>query len=288
MYFVKMHGLGNDFVVMNDFAGRLKNYENLARLLCDRNFGIGADGLVLLQSSQKAACRMRIFNSDGSEAEMCGNAVRCVGKYLYERGLATGNVISLETFNRLLTLRLQVREGMIVAVEVDMGEPVLESDLVPVSGEKRRVVSEPLQAAGRTFLFTAVSMGNPHCVIFCDDLSELPLAEWGAPLETHPAFPRKTNVEFVEVKSPSLAEVKVWERGCGPTLACGTGACAVLAAGVLNGKLERKAQIKLPGGTLTVEWREDNHLYMTGPAVEVFSGRLVTEPDFAGLYLAKD
>jgi diaminopimelate epimerase len=272
--FVKMHGLGNDFVIMEDFSGKLQNYEVLARRLCDRNFGVGADGLVLLQPSQKAACRMRIFNADGSEAEMCGNAVRCIGKYLYERGVVVETVFPLETFNNLLTLRLQVEGAKVLGVEVDMGEPILESDLVPVSGEKRQVVSEEMQAAGKTFLFTAVSMGNPHCVIFCDDTAAVPLTEWGPPIEAHPIFPRKTNVEFVEIKSPELAVVRVWERGVGPTLACGTGACAVLVAGVLNGKLKRKAEIQLPGGVLMVEWREDNHVYMTGPAVEVFSGRL--------------
>jgi diaminopimelate epimerase len=279
MEFVKMHGLGNDFVIMEDFSGKVQNYEVLARRLCDRNFGVGADGLVLLQHSQKAACRMRIFNADGSEAEMCGNAVRCIGKYLYERGLVGETVILLETYNNLLTLRLQVEGATVSGVEVDMGEPILESDLVPVSGEKRQVISEALQAVENTFLFTAVSMGNPHCVIFCDDVAAVPLTEWGPPIEVHPFFPRKANVEFVEVKSPELAVVRVWERGVGPTLACGTGACAVLVAGVINGRLKREAEIQLPGGALTVEWREDNHVYMTGPAVEVFSGRLSLQFD---------
>jgi len=272
--FVKMHGLGNDFVIVEDFSGSLRNYDDLARRICDRNFGVGADGLVLLQSSQKAPCRMRIFNSDGSEAEMCGNAVRCVGKYLYERGLVKDSTIPLETYNNLLTLRIKTEGKSVTGVEVDMGEPILESNLVPVSGEKRRVVSETLEAAGRQFTFTAVSMGNPHCVIFCEDLADVPLTEWGPLIETHPLFPRKANVEFVQVESRERAVVKVWERGVGPTLACGTGACAVLAAGVLNGRLGRRAEIQLPGGVLSIEWREDNHLYMTGPAEEVFRGRL--------------
>lgn len=285
MKFTKMHGLGNDFVIMEDFGLKLKNLDRLALWLCDRNFGVGADGLALLQPSDKAAFRVRIFNSDGSEAEMCGNLLRCAGKYLYEKGLTRETVIPVEMGRGVKVLRLRLDGETVAAVEVDMGEPILESDLVPVAGERRRVLAEEIAAAGQTFAVTAVSMGNPHCVIFVEDSAAVPLDVWGPALETHPAFPRKTNVEFVKVMSPEEAAFRVWERGAGPTLACGSGACAVLVAGVLNGKLSRKATLHLPGGPLQIDWRDDNHLYMTGPAAEVFNGVLVTGPDFAEMYL---
>lgn len=285
MKFTKMHGLGNDFVIMEDFGLKLKNLDRLALWLCDRNFGVGADGLALLQPSDKAAFRVRIFNSDGSEAEMCGNLLRCAGKYLYEKGLTRETVIPVEMGHGVKVLRLRLDGETVAAVEVDMGEPILESDLVPVTGERRRVLAEEIAAAGQMFAMTAVSMGNPHCVIFVEDSAAVPLDVWGPALEKHPAFPRKTNVEFVQVISPEEAVFRVWERGAGPTLACGSGACAVLVAGVLNGKLSRKATLHLPGGPLEIDWRDDNHLYMTGPATDVFHGVLVTGPDFAEMYL---
>lgn len=285
MKFTKMHGLGNDFVLIEDFALQLKNYDKLARWLCNRNFGVGADGLALLQPSSEAAYKLRIFNADGSEAEMCGNLLRCAGKYLYERGLTRETVLSLEMYNAVKILRLQVAGERVASVEVDMGEPVLDSDRVPVAGERRRIVGEEISACGETFRFTAVSMGNPHCVIFCENSSAVPLDVWGPALETHTLFPKKTNVEFVEVISPTEAAFRVWERGAGPTLACGSGACAVLAAGVLNKKLERRATLHLPGGPLVVEWRDDNHVYMTGPATDVFNGELITGPEFAENFL---
>lgn len=285
MKFTKMHGLGNDFVVVEDFDLHLQNYDQLALWLCNRNFGVGADGLALLQPSEKAAFRVRIFNADGSEAEMCGNLLRCAGKYLYEHGLARETVLPLEMYNDVKTLRLVTVGNRVTSVEVDMGEPILESDLVPVAGERRRVVSEDITAAGQTFAMTAVSMGNPHCVIFHDNVGDVPLDVWGPQLEKHPMFPRKTNVEFVQVKSPGEAAFRVWERGAGPTLACGSGACAVLVAGVITGRMDRRATLHLPGGDLVIEWRDDNHLYMSGPATEVFQGELVTGPDFSEKYL---
>lgn len=280
MKFTKMHGLGNDFIVVEDFDLRLKNLNNLARSLCHRNFGIGADGLALLQLSQKAAFRVRIFNSDGSEAEMCGNLLRCIGKYLYEKGLTHNTVISVEMSQSVKFLRLRLDGKLVSAVEVDMGEPILDSDLVPLTGERRYAVAEEISVVGESFQMTAVSIGNPHCVIFVTDLAAVPLAVWGPALETHPAFPKKTNVEFVQVISGGEAFFRVWERGAGATLACGSGACAVLVAGVLNGHLAREATLHLPGGSLEIHWREDNHLYMTGSATEVFSGVLLTGPDF--------
>ncbi|MCR3922127.1 MAG: diaminopimelate epimerase [Firmicutes bacterium] len=275
MKFTKMHGLGNDFIVIENFDLALTNVAALARQLCHRNFGVGADGLVLLQPSKIAQFCIRIINSDGTEAEMCGNALRCIGKYLYERKLSKKKVIAMEMFHSLKILRLQLdAQNRVATVEVDMGEPILESHLVPVSGVRRRVVGEAISAIGETFSMTAVSMGNPHCVIFCQDTEVVPLALWGPALESHESFPKKTNVEFVEIISPTEASFRVWERGSGPTLACGSGACAVLVAGVLNGKLERQATLHLPGGSLRIEWREDNHLYMSGPATEVFQGEV--------------
>lgn len=287
MKFTKMHGLGNDFVVIEDFDLQLTHYAELAKKLCNRNFGIGADGLALLQPSTQAAFRVRIFNPDGSEAELCGNLLRCAGKYLFEKGHTEKTVISVEMYDKVKVLRLDVRDGLVQSVEVDMGEPVLESDLVPVTGARRRAVNEVLDAAGETFTMTAVSMGNPHCVIFTDDTAMVPLDTWGPALETHPAFPRKTNVEFVEVSARDEARFRVWERGAGATLACGSGACAVLVAGVLSDILERKATLHLPGGSLLVEWRDDNHVYMTGPATEVFQGELKTDAEFNNHYLKK-
>lgn len=272
--FTKMHGLGNDFVLVEDFGLTLSDYGETAKKLCDRHYGIGADGLVLLQPSGRADCKMRIFNADGTEAEMCGNAVRCVGKYLYERRIVPKETISLETFSSVLTLQLSVKGGKVAAVTVNMGQPELDSEKIPVRGKSRTVLSEALTAAGREFRVTAVSMGNPHCVIFVPGLHEVLLEKWGPAIEEHPQFPRRTNVEFVYIASPREAHVLVWERGVGPTLACGSGACAVLVAGVLNNKLERRAQIRLPGGCLSVFWADDGHVYMTGPAQEVFSGVL--------------
>jgi diaminopimelate epimerase len=280
-----MHGLGNDFIVMEDFMLRLTSLGDLSRRLCHRNFGIGADGLVLLQPSDCADFKMRIFNADGSEAEMCGNALRCTARYLYERGFTHNTQITLEVYYAVKIARIQLDGGAVAVVEVDMGEPVLDSGLIPVSGAVRRVVEEELDAAGRKFSVTAVSMGNPHCVVFLDDLTGIPLEHWGRAIENHPMFPAKTNVEFVQINTRGEARVTVWERGVGPTLACGSGACAVLVAGVLTDRLDKLAKVHLPGGMLAVEWRQDNHIYMTGPAGEVFRGELVTDKAFEDTFM---
>jgi diaminopimelate epimerase len=285
--FTKMHGLGNDFIVMEDFTLRLTALGDLSRRLCHRNFGIGADGLVLLQPSDCADFKMRIFNADGSEAEMCGNALRCTARYLYERGFTHNAEIALEVYYTVKTARLQLEDGAVAAVEVNMGEPVLDSSLIPVSGSARRVLEEELDAAGRKFSVTAVSMGNPHCVVFLDDLTGIPLEHWGQAIENHPMFPAKTNVEFVQITTRGEARVIVWERGVGPTLACGSGACAVLVAGVLTGRLDTLAKVHLPGGTLAVEWRQDNHVTMTGPAGEVFRGELATDKAFEDTFMKR-
>ena len=276
MEFVKMHGLGNDFIVVAGERELPADAPERAVRLCDRHFGIGADGLVYILPSERADVRMRILNPDGSEAEQCGNAIRCVAKYVYDRGLAARSLVTVETLGAgVQRLEITAEGGRAVKVKVDMGEPVLRGLDVPTTIDRTPVVGHPIEADGRTFHFTAVSMGNPHCVIFVDDAASFDLCRWGPLIERHPLFPRKTNVEFVTVVSRSRAVMRVWERGAGPTLACGTGACATLVASVLGGLTDRKAVVSLAGGDLFIEWsEEDNRVYMTGPAEEVFAGTL--------------
>ncbi|MGG4141934.1 diaminopimelate epimerase [Paenibacillus algorifonticola] len=276
MNFTKMHGLGNDFIVI---AGEQQLPDNAARLaieLCNRFFGIGADGLVYILPSEHADFRMRIINSDGSEAEQCGNAIRCVAKYVYDNGLTNKELITIETLGAgAQAVQLRVEGGKVQSVRVDMGEPILNGLAVPTTVDQEQVVEHPIEVDGHEFRFTAVSMGNPHCVIYVEDAANFDLAAWGPKLETHPMFPRKINVEFVTVNSREHTEMRVWERGAGPTLACGTGACATVVASVLNGYTDRTATVSLKGGDLLIEWNEaDNHVYMTGPAAEVFRGSL--------------
>lgn len=276
MNFTKMHGLGNDFIIVAGERELPGNASELAQRLCNRFFGIGADGLVYILPSAKADYMMRIINSDGSEAEQCGNAIRCVAKYVYDHGMIDANrtEMSIETIGAgAQKVQLNVDNGKVVSVRVDMGEPILQGLQVPTTIDKNPVVDHPIEVDGREFRFTAVSMGNPHCVIYVDDAVHFDVHAWGPKLETHPLFPRKINVEFVTVKSRDYADMRVWERGAGPTLACGTGACATLVASVLNGYTDRKATVSLKGGNLFIEWNEkDNHVYMTGPAQEVFKG----------------
>ncbi|MGN7455129.1 diaminopimelate epimerase [Paenibacillus pasadenensis] len=276
MQFTKMNGLGNDFIVVYGERDLPAGVDKLAVELCNRYFGIGADGLVYILPSERADFRMRIINSDGSEAEQCGNAIRCVAKYVYDHGHADKESLTIETLGAgVQQVELTTRDGKVELVRVDMGEPILSGLQVPTTIDAERVVSHPIEAGGREFRFTAVSMGNPHAVIYVDDAASFDLAEWGPKLETHPMFPRKTNVEFVTVNSREQADMRVWERGAGPTLACGTGACATLVSSVLNGLTDRKAVVSLKGGDLHIEWSEsDNHVYMTGPAAEVFRGEL--------------
>lgn len=276
MKFTKMHGLGNDFIVVAGERALPDNADRLAVEWCNRYFGIGADGLVYILPSAKADFRMRIINSDGSEAEQCGNAIRCVAKYVYDHGLTDQTEMTIETLGAgVQKVRLTVDNGKAVKVRVDMGAPVLDGLQVPTTVDANPVVAHPIEVDGRPFAFTAVSMGNPHCVIYVDDAVGFDLQTWGPKLETHPMFPRKINVEFVTVKSRTHTDMRVWERGAGPTLACGTGACATVVASVLNGLTERTATVSLKNGDLLIEWNEaDNHVYMTGPAAEVFSGEL--------------
>jgi len=273
MEFVKMHGLGNDFIIINTLQEDASlDYFALAPKLCDRNFGIGADGLLLLLPSQTADVKMQIINSDGSEAEMCGNGIRCFAKYVYERGIINKTTMEIETLAGIMVPEIILEDNKVTKVRVDMGEPRLERAQIPMLGSPGQVIKEKLQVQGEEFEITALSMGNPHCVIFVPNLEEVDIKKWGPLIEKHQVFPRKTNVEFVQVLNGGEAIMRVWERGAGITLACGTGACATLTAGVLNDLLEKKAVIKLSGGELTIEWAENNHLYMTGPAVEVFRG----------------
>ncbi|MDF2725942.1 MAG: diaminopimelate epimerase [Paenibacillus sp.] len=276
MDFTKMHGLGNDFIVVAGERELPEDASQLAVRLCSRFFGIGSDGLVYILPSLIADYKMRIINSDGSESEQCGNAIRCVAKYIYEHGLieASRRELTVETIGAgAQRVQLTVAEGEVTAVRVDMGEPVLQGTLVPTTVDQTQVIDYPIEVEGREFRFTAVSMGNPHCVIYVDDAKAFDLAVWGPKLEVHPMFPRRTNVEFATVLSRNAMDMRVWERGAGPTLACGTGACATLVASVLNGLSDRTGTVTLKGGDLFIEWsEEDNHVYMTGPAEQVFEG----------------
>jgi diaminopimelate epimerase len=274
MEFTKMHGLGNDFIVVYGERELPAGAGQLAVQLCNRFFGIGADGLVYILPSDKADFRMRIMNSDGSEAEQCGNAIRCVGKYLYDNGLTDKTEMTIETLGAgVQPLVLETEGGKAARVTVDMGAPILNGLDVPTTIDANPVIDHSVEADGREFRFTAVSMGNPHCVIYVDDAVGFDVAQWGPKLEKHPLFPRKINVEFAKVNSRSQVDMRVWERGAGPTLACGTGACATLVSSVLSGLTDRKATISLAGGDLLIEWKEDNNrVYMTGPAAFVFTG----------------
>jgi diaminopimelate epimerase len=274
MEFIKVHGIGNDFVLMNYLTGMPDlNWPELSRKICDRHFGVGADGLVLILPSKTADIQMRVFNPDGSEAEMCGNAIRCVARFVYQRGLITDRLIKVETLAGLRSPEvIENEQGDITGVKVDMGEPILEPVNIPMSVVNERIVNYPLQFTGGELMITAVSMGNPHCITFVSNLNKVPFFEWGPKLEVHPLFPRKTNVEFVEIKNPNEVRMRVWERGAGETLACGTGACAVGVAGYLNNLTNRKITVHLPGGDLQIEWAENGRVYMTGPAEEVFTG----------------
>ena len=273
MKITKMQGLGNDYIYIHCTEGQIADPAALARRISDRHFGVGSDGLVLILpcDGNEADFRMRMFNADGSESEMCGNATRCIAKYIYDRGLSNKKEIRLMTGAGIKILKLSVKDGITQSVRVDMGEPILEASDIPVKAPESPVIGMPVEACGKTFRMTCVSMGNPHAVIFVDDADRFDVHGIGAALECHPLFPRKTNVEFVTVKDREHLRMRVWERGSGETLACGTGACATLVAAVLNGLCERKAVLELNGGPLMVEWDPvTNHIYQEGPAAFVF------------------
>jgi diaminopimelate epimerase len=273
MKFTKMQGAGNDYVYVNGFVEQIEDPAKLATAISDRHFGIGSDGLVLILPSETCDFRMRMFNSDGSESEMCGNATRCIGKFVYEKGLSDKTELTLETLAGVKRLTLNLANGKVDSVRVDMGEPILAPKQIPINLDETSVVNYPIALESRKVNITAVSMGNPHAVIFMDSLEELDIQKSGPKVEHHPLFPRRTNTEFAQIISPTHIKMRVWERGAGETLACGTGACATAVAAVLNGKTERKVTLELLGGNLEIEWSEaDNHVYMTGPAVTVFEG----------------
>ncbi|MDR1720441.1 MAG: diaminopimelate epimerase [Dysgonamonadaceae bacterium] len=275
MLFTKMHGIGNDYVYINCFNEHVEHPEKLAVWLSDRHKGIGSDGLVLIMPSNNADFRMRMFNSDGSESEMCGNASRCIGKYVYDNGLTNRTEISLETKAGIKLLRLFPNNGKVEKVCVDMGEPSLQPSSIPALISEKAILNYPVNFEPEQFEITCVSMGNPHTVIFTENIQEIPLETVGKKIEHFRLFPERTNVEFVKIISANKADVRVWERGTGETLACGTGACAVLVAGVKTGRLDRIATIALPGGELSIEWNEgNNHVLMTGGAVTVFEGKI--------------
>ncbi|MDD3293730.1 MAG: diaminopimelate epimerase [Geobacteraceae bacterium] len=276
MKFTKMHGAGNDYVYVNCFEERVDNPAEVARKVSNRNFGIGSDGLILIMPSTAADVRMRMFNSDGSESEMCGNGIRCVAKYAYDNGIVAKKEITAETGAGILTLQLFTNShDKVEKVRVNMGEPRLIRSEIPMTGDgASRVVDEPLNILHSTFRITCVSMGNPHCVIFVDDVEKFPVEKYGPLIENHEMFPRRTNVEFVQVISGDEVRQRTWERGAGETLACGTGSSAVTVACVLNGLTGRAIVNHLSGGDLEMEWPDGGPVFMTGPAVEVFTGEI--------------
>jgi diaminopimelate epimerase len=274
MKFTKMHGLGNDYVYVNTFDQKPPaDPARLAVLVSDRHFGVGSDGLILIGPSEVADARMRMFNADGSESEMCGNGVRCVAKYIHDHGIARQPRVTVETGRGVLTLDLEVSGGTARRVRVDMGAPILQGSDIPTKLAGDPPVNVAVEVGGRTFGVTAVSMGNPHAVVYVDDVEAFPVETIGPLLEHHPAFPRRVNAHFVEVIAPDEVKMRTWERGSGITLACGTGACSVCVAGVLTQRTVRAILAHLPGGDLQLEWpADDASVFMTGPATEVFTG----------------
>jgi diaminopimelate epimerase len=279
MHFTKMHGAGNDYIYVDCFAEAVpRDIPALARRMSERRFGVGADGLILICPSNRADAEMRMFNADGSPAEMCGNGIRCVAKYVYDHGIRRRETLEIESAGRVFTLELKIARGVVDRVRVDMGQPILIPEKIPTKlrapgGPEQPVVDLPIAIGGRELRVTCVSMGNPHCVAFVDQPSDELVLGVGPQLEVASQFPNRTNVEFARVLTGRELEQRTWERGSGETLACGTGACAVCVAGVLTGRTGREVLIHLRGGDLEIEWREaDNHVYMTGPAEEAFSG----------------
>lgn len=284
LHFTKMHGLGNDYIYVDCFAQPLNGIDRpaLSRVISDRHRGIGSDGLILIyppDNDAKADCRMEMYNADGSRGEMCGNGIRCVAKYVLDHNVvrpasssASEATVRIQTDRGILTLIAFRKDGRVVNVRVDMGPPILRPKEIPVSIPGERCIKAPLPLGDQTLTMTCVSMGNPHAVFFIDDFARVNLRELGPAIEHHPLFPNRVNAHFVTVQSPTEATMKTWERGSGPTQACGTGACAILVAGVLEDRLSRSALIHLPGGDLQIEWPDGRSVFMTGPAEEVFSG----------------
>ena len=276
LQFTKMHGLGNDYVYMDAINQKIENRSELAKFVSDRHFGIGSDGLILICPSEKADFRMQMFNQDGSEAEMCGNGIRCVGKFVYDKGLTNKETITVETLAGIKTLVMTEKNGKIETARVDMGEPILEPEKIPVMSKENPVKNLKVNEEDKEFNFTCVSMGNPHAVTFIkEDVNKFDICKYGSKLEINSAFPKKANIEFINVIDDKTLKMRVWERGAGETLACGTGACASAVAAILNGYTTREVTVHLLGGNLKIKWDEnDNHVYMTGPATTVFEGKI--------------
>lgn len=271
--FTKMQGLGNDYVYIDAIHQNIENRTYLAQFVSNRNFGVGSDGLILVEKSDSADFKMTMFNSDGSQAEMCGNGIRCVAKFVYDKGLTDKTNLKIETLAGIKILLLNVKDGKVEIVRVDMGEPILEPTKIPVMATTNHV---KIEAYDKKIDFTCVSMGNPHAVTIVDDVKNFDVKKYGKDIEVNKIFPQKANIEFAEIVDRNTIKMRVWERGTGETLACGTGSCATAVACALNGVTDRNVVIELLGGNLEIEWNEnDNHVYMTGPAVTVFEGELL-------------
>ena len=276
MKFTKMHGCGNDYVYVNCFQETVENPGKVSQIVSDRHFGIGADGLILIKPSEKADFEMDMYNADGSQGAMCGNGIRCVAKYVYDYGLTDQTRISVDTKSGIKYLDLTVENGKVAQVKVNMGAPELTASRIPVAADTEQVIDQPIEVGGKEYRYTAVSMGNPHAVVYLDQVDGLEIEKIGPLFEHHSWFPDRINTEFVKVLDEKTVQMRVWERGSGETLACGTGACAVSVASILNGKVKgNQVTVKLLGGTLRIEWdREKNLVFMTGPAATVFDGEI--------------
>lgn len=278
MRFTKMQGCGNDYVYVNCFEEQVDNPKEVSRLVSDRHFGIGSDGLILIRPSEKADFWMDMYNSDGSGSEMCGNGIRCVGKYVYDHGMTDKTTVMIESGSQIKTLELQVEKGRVEKATVDMGEPVTRPELVPVVSDKEAVIAQRITVDGKDYEMTCISVGNPHAVVFVEDTKAVEIEKTGPLFENHSLFPKRTNTEFVQVIDRRNINMRVWERGAGETLACGTGACASAYACILNGKTEDEITVHLLGGDLNIRYdRESGHIFMTGPAVTVFEGEIDIE-----------
>lgn len=277
--FTKMHGAGNDYIYFNCFVQDVPHPQELAITLSDRHFGIGGDGIVLICPSEIADARMRMFNADGSEGKMCGNAIRCVGKYLFDSGMVQKDNLAIETLSGIKTLELTVKNGKVDSVTVDMGKAILSPGEIPVALEGEKIVARPLNVDGEEYSITCVSMGNPHCVVFVENPDLLKLEKLGPPFENHPTFPQRINTEFVQILDKNNIRMRVWERGSGETLACGTGACASVVACVLNGycSIDEEVTVALRGGELRIRYMSDGTVFMTGGAARVFDGEIILE-----------
>lgn len=275
MKFTKMQGLGNDYVYVNCFQETVENPEEMAKKVSDRHFGIGSDGLILIKPSDVADFEMDMYNADGSRGAMCGNGIRCVAKYVYDYGLTDKTSITVNTASGIKYLDLTIENGKAVQIRVNMGAPILEAAKIPMISEKEKIINEPIQVDGETYCITGVSMGNPHAVTYIDDVQGLEIEKIGPKFEFHPCFPDRVNTEFVKVLDDHTVEMRVWERGSGETLACGTGACAVAVSSILNGYTKDEVTVKLLGGDLKIFWdKKENLVYMTGPAEVVFDGEI--------------